>query len=374
MHLAAEPLVVEVAAEEAHLDALEGEWDELVDRIEGTPFQSWTWHRAWWTHFAKPKAAGLKVALFRQGGTLVGVVPFVALRRDLFLELRAIGSRDRVTEQLDLIAEPALRQAVLDALQDWLHTEAWSWVWLPQLRPGDRLQRWFAEHVVEDGEIVFDHHVLPGSWDEMELKLHKSMRSNTRYYPKLMRREGHPHSFEIATGSEAVSRALPLLWDLHTARAAAPTAIRHLDYLKPANRRAFLAEVAPRLAARGELKIGLVSVHGRAIAAQMFLERAGVIYVYYSGFDPEWSKYSPAMICTSEIFKDAIGRGLERVEFLRGRNHWKSRWGTEQRTEREVAVARRVRLATGRFAVSRRWREARRRIANRLPWVTSIPE
>ena len=370
----AAPLTVEVATDEHALDALAPEWDDLIDRLDGTPFQRWAWHRAWWSHFAKPKQARLRIALFRQGGRLAGIVPFVAMRRDLFTELRTIGSRDRLTEQLDLIAEPDLRQPVLEALQDWLLAEPWSWVWLPQLRADDRLRDWFADRIADSTEIEFEHHVLPKSWNEMEYSLHKSMRSNTRYYPKLMRREGHPHSFEIASGREEITRALPLLWDLHTARAAAPTAIRHLDYLKPANRRAFLTEVATALAGREEAKIGLVSVDGGMAAAQMWLERAGVIYLYYSGFDPAWSRYSVAMICTSEIFQDAIRRGVQRVEFLRGANPWKTRWVTELRTEREVAIARRPRLAAARFAAMRQWREQRRRVARRLPWQVDLPE
>jgi CelD/BcsL family acetyltransferase involved in cellulose biosynthesis len=72
------------------------------------------------------------------------------------------------------------------------------------------------------------------------------------------------------------------------------------------------------------------------------------------------------MITTMEIFKDAMLRGVERIEFLRGANHFKSRWGTVARVETEYVLARLRRLVGAREAYNRqvksltRWIERRR--------------
>jgi CelD/BcsL family acetyltransferase involved in cellulose biosynthesis len=70
----------------------------------------------------------------------------------------------------------------------------------------------------------------------------------------------------------------------------------------------------------------------------------GSVFLYYSGFDPAWSKYSVVMVATGEVIKRAIGGGLQRVEFLRGTDPFKTRWGTTQRVSVEAAVAKRPRL------------------------------
>jgi len=369
-------LDVSVVTTEAGFDAVREEWNRLVDGVEdATPFQTWEWNHALWRHFPAPQGHKLKLALFRDGERLAAILPFVERRRSaLFQELSPIGWRDRLTEQLDLIVASPDRGGVLAAAQEWLFDQRWTWAGLPQLREGDRISPESAAHVAEEVRIVFEHHVLPDSWEALDRGLNKSMRDNVRYYPRLMVREGHSFELETASTPEAVSAALPVLYELHAARAAALTSIRHLDYLKRPKRRAFLGEVLPQLAARGEARIGLLRVRGEAVAAQMWLEKSGAMLLYYSGFLPEWSKYSVAMVCTSEIFKDAMARGLRRVEFLRGANHWKSRWGTEERVEREVVLARRPALVRARFAYLKQWKHQRRRIARHLPWRPEIPE
>ena len=108
--------------------------------------------------------------------------------------------------------------------------------------------------------------------------------------------------------------------------------------------------------------IGLLRVDGDIVGAQLWLERDNVMFVYYSGYEPAWARYSVAMITTLEIFKDAILRGVQRVEFLRGANHFKSRWGTEARIETEYVLARRRRLVRARESYLRTSKKFGRRI------------
>jgi len=360
-------MTAEEITTEAGFDALREPWTGLVARLDlPSPFQSWEWHRSWWRHFAKP-GDRLRMVVFHSGGEIVGVVPFFE-RRHLggLTELVPIGWRDQLTEQLDLLFAASHRRPLLEALWNWLQGQRWTWSCLPQLREDDELPRDAGARVADSTPIVFEHHLLPESWEALDRGLNKSMRDNVRYYPKLMIREGHPFALEIARIPSEVRAAMPILWDLHSARAGAPTSIRHLDYMAPANRRGFMQEVIPLLAAGGGAAIGLLRVRGEAVAAQMWLEQGGVIFLYYSGYLPAWSKYSVAMITTSEIFKDAMARGVGRVEFLRGANQFKSRWGTQERTERELVLARRPTLVRARFFYRRQVREQRARIERRL--------
>jgi CelD/BcsL family acetyltransferase involved in cellulose biosynthesis len=360
-------VTAEEVTTEAGFDALREDWTALLGRLDlPSPFQTWEWHRSWWRHFAKP-GDRLRMVVFRAGEELVGIVPFFE-RRHLggLIELVPIGWRDQLTEQLDLLFAASLRTSLLVALWDWLERTSWTWTCLPQLREADELPEAALARLADATSIVFEHHLLPESWEALDRGLNKSMRDNVRYYPKLMLREGHPFSLEVARSASEVRAAMPILWDLHSARAAAPTSIRHLDYMAPANRRGFMEEVIPQLADGGQAAIGVLRVRGEAVAAQMWLQQGGVIFLYYSGYLPAWSKYSVAMITTSEIFKDTMARGVRRVEFLRGANQFKSRWGTQKRTESELVLARRPTLVRARFFYRRQVREQRARVERRL--------
>ena len=146
--------------------------------------------------------------------------------------------------------------------------------------------------------------------------------------------------------------------------------VAHKDYPERDDHRAFLNEVAPRFAARGELKVGLLPVRGEVVAAQMWLERNRTLFLCYSGYLPEWSRYSVAMASTAEILKRGIARGLERVEFLRGTGQFKTRWDTCRRIQLEVTWARHAKAMKGLVDSYRSLRHLLRR-ARRLAGLIS---
>src|SRR5207302_2586015 len=109
-------------------------------------------------------------------------------------------------------------------------------------------------------DVYFDWRRLPPTWDELLDGLHRSMRGNIRYYPRLMERNGHKLAFRIADDVGAVRAALPTLFALHTARANAPTGERHRDRLRQPSHREFLQRLASVLPRNGAMKLGLLQV------------------------------------------------------------------------------------------------------------------
>jgi CelD/BcsL family acetyltransferase involved in cellulose biosynthesis len=170
------------------------------------------------------------------------------------------------------------------------------------------------------------------------------MRDNVKYYPKLLERTGHRFTLHVSDTSTAVTKALPAFFDLHRARANAPTAVAHRDKFAHRDRRSFLSEVAPVLADLGRLKVGLLQVDDAVVAAQIWLEMRDTMFIYYTGWDPDWSKYSVQLVATLECLKHGIGRGITRVEFLRGgaegRDQRNERWETTRRVRVNVTLAR----------------------------------
>src|SRR2546425_10514754 len=66
--------VVENARE---FDALEGEWNALLEKSAASVFQSFEWQRTWWKHFGERREnARLHIVTVRVDDGLIALAPF----------------------------------------------------------------------------------------------------------------------------------------------------------------------------------------------------------------------------------------------------------------------------------------------------------
>ncbi len=335
---------VQVVDTEAGFDSLRADWASVTARLQSpAPFQSFEWNRAWWTHFGRRDR--LRLLTFRRGGAASGIAQLRERRHGPGgfgpKSLAPLGWGNLLTERLELLFPAEERTALMAALERWLDQQRWDFVCLPGLALEDTGSRWITGRVVKSVEMPFEWRELPDRWEDLVQGLNKSMRDNVRYYPRLMERSGLPYTFRVARDAAECLAWLPDLWRLHAARARGGSRVHHLDYLERAEFRSFLTEVTESLAPGGSVRLGRLEVAGEVIAIQMWLEQAGVAYLYYAGFNPDWSKYSVAMITSAEIIKDCIRRGFGAVDFLRGTGQFKQRWDTERRVSTDVVVAHR---------------------------------
>jgi|GEM_PF-2580740 len=350
----AEGIVVGVVDDERGFTALRSDWNALVDHMDPpSPFNSWEWAHAWWTHL-RPAGGGrsrcsLRIVTFREGGRLIGLAAFYTRRigrrrlgATMLLPLGwEAGKGWSVTEQLELLLPEPRRERLMAALGDWLARARFSVAALPGLRDSDSLAPWIRKHVVARGtETAYLYRELGVTWDEFTRSLNKSLRDNVKYYPKLLQRAGHTIAFTSAGTPDEVTQYLPVLFDLHRARAQAPMRVRHQDHFAQPARQAFFRSVCPALAALGRLRIGVLWVDGAPVAAQMWLENRDTLFLYYSGYEPAWGRFSVGLIATLESFRSAmVERGIRHVEFLAGGGQFKERWDPERRLRHNLTLA-----------------------------------
>lgn len=346
-------VITEVTTDDG-FDALRPEWNQLVSRLEvPSPFQSWEWCRTWWNYFGR--AHRLRILVFREAGDLVGIAQlhqrhYGSLHVGPSM-LAPLGWEDHrrkqgITEQNELIFPAADRLRLMAALAEWLQATHWSLALLPGNQVPPPLSDWLAEKAVLLGRPTWSYfRTLPATWPEVIADLGKSMRDNVKYYPKLLERSGHRTELRVCATPAEVSAAIPVFFQLHRARANSGAAVAHEDRFRFEDRRSFLQEVGPLLAGRGGLKVGLLEVDGRVVAAQIWLETGRTMFIYYSGFDPAWSHFSVQLVATIESLKDGMSRGINSVEFLRGGGHAKERWETSKRLRVNVTLARRPAIA-----------------------------
>jgi CelD/BcsL family acetyltransferase involved in cellulose biosynthesis len=322
------------------LSSLMPEWQGLARAHgRGLPFATWEWTDAWWRNLRQEGRRvrdTLFVRAFRApSGKLVGIAPLVLTRRTPLpaLTVRSldfVGADPNLTELRGLLCDPQWETPVHGALLAHLSGCGGDWdcaTWRG-LRLGSAGHRAVAER---SGVRVFEevpNHVLPlpASWDSFLSSRPRNVKESVRKGYNSLRREGHSFTFEAASSPREVSAALGRFLELHRARAELRSGVQHRDVFTSSASQAFLRDVCTRLAARGEARVFELRIAGRTVATRIGFTIGDTIYLYYSGYDPAWGRYSVMTTTLAEIFRYAIASGFRTVNLSTGDDVSKTRW------------------------------------------------
>lgn len=313
--------------------ALRPTWDRLFAAAEtASPFNTWLWARTWWDVFGQGKQ--LRLFVVWDNEQAIAIAPFYTLTYRLGpLRLRALlplGYGNDLTERMEVLVAHGRRGDAINGLAAHLVRRRhglwdmliWSGVAQQDLPPSLRRFVRVAQ------QMPCEVRPVPGTWPAFMHGLSKSMRDNIAYYPRLLARHGHQPQTHVITCPQDLGPALAEFLRLHQARAHLSATVPHDDRFALPAHREFLMRIAPPLAAQGMLRLALLRVGNDAVAAQLTLEHAGTLYVYYAGFDPAWRRYGVGMQLLAQCLQDALTRGVETVDFLGGTAPFKRQWGT----------------------------------------------
>jgi CelD/BcsL family acetyltransferase involved in cellulose biosynthesis len=359
-------LSVDVLDTSAALNALKAEYERLC-RLTAValPFAQHDWHVAWWNHFAKSTAAvrdELMIHVVRdEQGVCVAIVPLVLSRRGLgnlsVGIVTFIGPDANITEIRGPLVAPGFEVSAAWAVHRRLTEDRrWDWIdWSGISGP-------FGEALAVAGPLEWRPAVpdyvldLAPTWEGVRAGLRRNIRESLRHCYNSLKRDGLAWEAVIATTREDVKRGVGEFLTLHSARAQATDTIEHADRFESDAARGFLYEVCDRLAMRGMARVILLKVAGRFVAARVAFVVSGSLYLYYSGFDPSWGKYSVMTTTVAEAIKYAIASGLTTINLSTGTDASKTRWGArvvsiDQATERRSGLVRRLAHASYRHVV-----------------------
>ncbi len=339
-------LSIETITSAHALASLQPEWRLLASSHgAGLPFMTWEWHDAWWRHFRENRIrvrVSPYVLAFRASGDLVAVAPMMITRRPV-LGLRILdffGAGPHITELRGVLCDPHFEAQVHRALLSHVAGCArdWDWVCWRGMREGSPAERVLAAS--PDLRIIDEipDYVLPlaASWDEFKATRSRNLKESLRKCYNSLRRDGHVFALEVATTPGEVAVALQQLFRLHRARAERQDTVRHVDvFASPAARR-FLVDVSRQLAERNGIRIFQLRVGREVVAARIGFTMGTSMYLYYSGYDPRWSRYSVMTTTVAEAIKYAIGAGFQSVNLSIGTDVSKTRWGPEAITYRSA--------------------------------------
>ncbi|MGQ9697530.1 MAG: GNAT family N-acetyltransferase [Armatimonadota bacterium] len=321
---------------------LEPTWRELAS-VAGscTVFQTYEWNHAWLKHMASGRLWVLTTA---DGAKTIGIAPFV-IRRCYGLPSRRLQfAATGPSDYLGVLAEPGREAEVWHSVLQHVicRRDLWDVVDLQQI-PDTAALRSAVDGMRTPGlsvqlrpQAVCPYLPLGGSREAFLAKLGGKTRWNLRYYERVLKRT-HDVAMELVPACELESE-MENLFRLHSARWRARLLPGVLAL--PAVRQ-FHRNVALAFAQAGWLRLFRLRLDDATVASLYCFSHNGRGYYYLGGFDPRYARFSIGTLLTGYAIGELAEEGCSEIDFLRGREAYKYRWGCLDRTNLRLTVAKR---------------------------------
>lgn len=331
--------------------ALEPEWRRLEPGMSPLPFVCFDWIVPWWQHFRSRGGVvrdDLFICAFRTAaGELIGVAPLMLTQRPSvgplrYRQLQFFGADRNITEVRCMATAPENMEALYSALLDHLRQfqRQWNATSLTGLPGGSaaleaRINGTYVSRFwdADTANPILD---LKPSWEEFKSGLPRNIRESLRKCYNAPRRDGLSFEFRVLSAAADVHTAVHRFIELHRARSEMPSLVNHADTFASRRSQEFLLDVSRRFAERDALRIFELRHNDSVIAIRIGFVRQDTLYLYYSGFDPTYRRYSVMTRLVAEAIKYAIVSGFRALNLSTGRDFSKTRWAPREMVYRNV--------------------------------------
>jgi CelD/BcsL family acetyltransferase involved in cellulose biosynthesis len=297
------------------IDHVSGEWDELADRLQASPFLRPGWFAAWYRAFGIGR---LELVAARRGRRLVALAPLERRR----LVLRSLTNWHSpvwapLAENADALC--ALTRAMVERARPWLSlgfidagTDGFEACRKATARCRTRV------YTLERSPYV----TLTGTWNDYESRLTGKRRSNLRRLWRRLEERGNVE-LDVCDGRRDLTALLDEGFGVEASgwKGERGTAIASA----PETRR-FYEDVGAWAVSRGSLRLAFLRVDGRAIGFDFAIEESGVHALLKTGYDPSWRSFAPGVLLRQRMIERTFGQNLETYEFLGDAVEWKGEW------------------------------------------------
>ena len=283
-------------------EALCDEWEDLALRTAATPFSRPAWIRAWWSAFGRGE---LCLLIRRLNGELTGVLPLSRKRGRLRgcsnVHSAVFDGVALADADFDAMLSTALRQAGAGLVLDQLDSEGRLAAAAARLAAGGGCR------MLRLGSLVSSRVEATLSWEEFEQSLKSSRRSDVRRQRKRLGQIGTVSFAEAVDGAELEARFQDFLrlegsaWKLRAGTAISQSA---------ATSRFYEAVVA-WAAASGILRLSTMWVGDRPVSTTLAIDGAERCFGLKTGYDDEFSRYSPGLIHHLEQIRSVLEAGWD---------------------------------------------------------------
>ena len=321
----------EIVSDYARFVDLEAEWNDAVDRAAVPhPFLRHEWLRTWWECFGGSRS--LHIIVVRAGGRILAIAPFMRERVQMYgVPIRKIDLlHNDHTPRADVIVAGPPEDAYRAIWNGLLATgREWDLLQLSRLPADSATRAAFAQLAGEEhcstglwqGDVS-PYLTLAGTWETYLASLSAKFRSNVRNRLSRLMKLGEPR-LEVLEDGPAIeaARSDALRLEASGWKAEAGTSICS----DPAIER-FYTLLAERATTRGWLRLLFLTVGGQRIATSYGSCHRGRLFLFKTGYDPEFAACSPFKLLTYFAIQAAYEEGLTEIDFLGDAEPWKLEW------------------------------------------------
>ena len=307
--------------------------DALTGSSSNFIFLTPAWQRIWWEEFGKGSQLQLTTIPV---DSAVGIAPLMLTEGVLSL----IGNTD-LFDYRDFIVPGGAEEEFFRSLLDRLEPLRWESIEMPSLREGSPTldvlpsvarEEWgYQVHV--EAEDNSPGMALPSTWDEFVSSLSKKDRHELRRKVRRLQGAGAVR-LDVLTEPQAVDDSMDDFFNLLR------KSRRDKSKFLTDERERFFRRMARELAEKDQVRLHFLELDGVRVASALCLDYDGSIYLYNSGYDPDYSALSVGLVGKAYCIKDAIESGREYFDFLRGSESYKYHLGGADRAIYAMTISR----------------------------------
>ena len=314
---------------------IQTEWEGVLSSSPvNTLFLTPQWQEVWWDTFGGDKHMA---GFYLRAPEGVAAVASLTKTGDT---LALLGNQETV-DYNDFMVRPGYEAPFFDILLGRLEEQSWDTLRLDSLvetsptlsyLPDLARQRGYSVEVEQ--EDTSSGIYLPSTWDDYLATLSKKDRHELRR--KFRRLETLPNWrwYSVTEQGDVGSRLGDFI-------ALMRLSSKDKDEYMTDERERFFHNITSRMAQLGLLRLYFLEVEGRPVATSLCFDYASSCLLYNSGYDPEYGFYSVGLLLNALCLREAIERGIEYFDFLRGSESYKHHLGGRPRNLYQMVVRRR---------------------------------
>ncbi len=285
-----------------------------------SPFVLPAWLKVWWQELGSE--AELYLGAVRQGEEVIGIAPLMVEDSKASL----LGSAD-VCDYLDFVVVPGMEGDFFGVLLDDLRQKGVGHLDLGAVRPDSTVPTHLAGIARDRGYEVICHPEdvsveldLPATWEEYLAILTAKQRHEVR---RKLRRlsEAGKIDYHFVKNSAAVPDTMSVFLKMFSeSRQDKATFLT-------ARMESFFRSLAEAMAEIGLLRLGILELDMLPAAMILCFDYNDCIYLYNSGYDPQYNSLSVGLLSKVLCIKESIQEGKKRFDFLKGDETYKYRLG-----------------------------------------------
>jgi len=315
-------------------EPLKNEWNDLLAQsTPRVPFLRFEYLFAWWKHRGGgewPADARLNLIVGHESGSMVGIAPCFSAVHQGKRCLLLLGSIE-ISDYLDVISRVEDRARFIQGLLDFVRScpgalgdvEALDFYNILEDSPTVPAFRENSGAVLE--ELQHSPYIkLPGDWETYLNAIDKKQRHEIR---RKMRRAAEA---EIPAELYITSEAGNLEADMEAFLGLMAQDEEKARFLTPAMREQ-MKEIMRVAFAGHVLQLAFLKIGNEFAAGYLNADYLNRIWVYNSGLDRRFMEYSPGWVLLGHLLQWANEQQREELDFMRGDEEYKYRFGAVDR-------------------------------------------